>query len=113
MPPRRDSKRKVSDDDVEEAPKASTSKKQKVDSESGTVAPGFAANGQPNNKVIPENISFPAKPAGALRISAYNIWYVTRQRTNEACANALSVGLQWMGCFPQEGFEVLLRGRRC
>ncbi|KAG2750635.1 hypothetical protein P692DRAFT_20776351 [Suillus brevipes Sb2] len=54
-----------------EANVQSASKKTKVSRDS--LEPAVAANGQPTNKVLPVNISFPPRIAGTVRLSTWNI----------------------------------------
>ncbi|KDQ60961.1 hypothetical protein JAAARDRAFT_31958 [Jaapia argillacea MUCL 33604] len=74
MPPKRSSKRKAttSDEDVasEQASSLAKTKRAKVDQESGEAPP---ANAQPTNKVLPEDIVFPAKSPGTVRIVTWNV----------------------------------------
>jgi AP endonuclease-1 len=49
----------------------SASKKTKVSRDS--LEPAVATNGQPTNKVLPVNISFPPRIAGTVRLSTWNI----------------------------------------
>src|SRR5882757_2009766 len=58
--------------DNEDASKSqSASKKAKVSNEASE--PTVAANGQPNNKVLPVNINFPPRIEGTVRLSTWNI----------------------------------------
>ncbi|KAI0046160.1 hypothetical protein FA95DRAFT_1560424 [Auriscalpium vulgare] len=66
-------KRKADEDTHEEG--ASTSAKG-ASKKAKTAAPAegdTAPNGQPNNKVLPVKIEFPARPEGAWRIAAWNV----------------------------------------
>ncbi|OAX38938.1 hypothetical protein K503DRAFT_717420 [Rhizopogon vinicolor AM-OR11-026] len=77
MPPKKKTapKRKApseSPSDNEDASKSqSASKKAKVSNEA--LEPTVAANGQPNNKVLPVNINFPSRIEGTVRLSTWNI----------------------------------------
>ena len=76
MAPKQPNKRKVSsssgDEEVEVAP---TKKGKNASKEKSSEAPkeGFASNGQPTNKLLPERIEFPKKHDGALRIATWNV----------------------------------------
>ncbi|KAF9075155.1 Endonuclease/exonuclease/phosphatase [Rhodocollybia butyracea] len=79
MPPKRtnSSKRKLvsdSEDDNTNAAAASSSsnKKAKV-SPSNTSENLLSSNGQPTNKVLPVNISFPARIPGTIRMATFNV----------------------------------------
>lgn len=41
--------------------------------EGGKAETGLAQNGQPTNKVLPSEISFPSKPEGTVRIASWNV----------------------------------------
>lgn len=53
--------------------KPSTSKKKAKTAADTAGGDGVSANGQPNNKVLPVNITFAPKNEGTLRIAAWNI----------------------------------------
>ncbi|KAH8116824.1 Endonuclease/exonuclease/phosphatase [Phellopilus nigrolimitatus] len=82
MPPKpaaSSSKRKATpSSDGEVGPTRTTSKKVKAtkgasSSANVEVRDGFAANGQPTNKVLPVHIEFPEKIAGSIRIASWNV----------------------------------------
>lgn len=81
MPPKKSasssSKRKASptsDGEAETTASRSQVKKAKVSTAGKSETPeGFAANGQPTNKVLPVNIQFPVKNAGTIRIASWNV----------------------------------------
>lgn len=90
MPPKRaassSTKRKVVSDSEEgesSLPKASSSKKAKIED---SVGPG--PNGQPTNKVLPSTIEFPARTPGSLRIAAWNICGLaaSQKKAGDQCA---------------------------
>ncbi len=78
MPPKRaviSSKRKAeSDSDSEKPVQSEATKKAKVPATPELAdGTGLAPNGQPTNKVLPVNISFPPRSERATRIAAWNI----------------------------------------
>ncbi|KZV64349.1 hypothetical protein PENSPDRAFT_172031 [Peniophora sp. CONT] len=74
MPPQRAaSKRKAESTSDDEAAPAKASKKTKVAASTPATEGGLAPNGQPTNKVLPVNITFPPRIEGAVRISTWNI----------------------------------------
>lgn len=53
--------------------KSEQTKKAKVAVPDSAEQTGLAPNGQPTNKVLPVNISFPPRTDGATRIASWNI----------------------------------------
>jgi len=72
MPPKRtkSSKRERAQSDDEAGPSQKVDKKAKVDTSDST---GLASNGQPTNKVLPTNITFPPRIDSTTRIATWNI----------------------------------------
>ncbi|KAH7929707.1 hypothetical protein BV22DRAFT_1142070 [Leucogyrophana mollusca] len=77
MPPKRKAPAKreaSSSDDEDNAPQSqSTAKKAKTSNDSSSSDTGLAPNGQPTNKVLPVDISFPPRVEGTLRLATWNI----------------------------------------
>lgn len=52
---------------------SSTKAKAKTSKNTDDAGSGFAKNGQPTNKALPENIEFAQKATGATRIATWNV----------------------------------------
>lgn len=89
MPPKRtsSSKRKLISDSEDDAIAASSSssKKAKV-SPSNTSENMLSSNGQPTNKVLPVNISFPARHSGTIiRLATFNVCGLAASQKKVGC----------------------------